>query len=279
MKTILVPADFSSTSRNAAIYAIGLAQQVGASKIVLYNGFTFPIVVTPDPLLSSIGTMEFDTIKQASQNELQHLKQSLEKDCPIGISIDTIADYGSFTSEINKICQQINADVIVMGITSGGVFYEKILGSNTTVIAKTASVPVIIVPANRSYKHIDRFLLVSDFAHVIDAKPYSQIKDILNDTKASLLILNVAETSHHSYYEDSFECLALKKIFAGHNPKFHFIVSPNFSEAINSFADENKVDVTIIIPKKHSLLENIFISSHSKELAFHSHVPLVAIHE
>ena len=39
MQNILVPVDFSPTSRNAARYAAGLAAQIGSKKLVLYNAF------------------------------------------------------------------------------------------------------------------------------------------------------------------------------------------------------------------------------------------------
>ena len=42
MRTILVPTDFSATAQNSAFYALGLAKELGASKLVLYNAYSMP---------------------------------------------------------------------------------------------------------------------------------------------------------------------------------------------------------------------------------------------
>ena len=109
--------------------------------------------------------------------------------------------------------------------------------------------------------------------------PHYPIKRMLDETGAKLMILHVAQSSHHSLYEGAYECFAFKELFGKYNPEFHFIVNPNFAEAINGFALANNADITIVIPKKHSLLESIFKKSHTNELAFNSNIPLMAVHE
>ena len=280
MKTILVPTDFSDTSINAAKYAFGLAKQVGAKEIVLYNAFITPFNTTLDPSMPGISIIDFETLETASLEGLQSVKQKLtETFKDDSISIELLYKHGYLSDNIKSACEETKADVIVMGITGGGVISEKVFGSNTTIIAKYSNIPVIIVPADSCYKHISKLLLVSDFVEIEEFVPFVPIKKVLDDTGAKLMVLHVAENSHHSLYEGAYECFAFKELFAGYNPEFHFIVNPNFSQAINDFALENAADVTIVIPKKHSLLESLFIKSHTKELAFHSRIPLMAVHE
>ncbi len=280
MKTILVPTDFSDTSINAAKYAFGLAKQVGAKEIVLYNSFITPISTTLDPSVPGISIVDFETLETASIEGLQSVKAKLLQtfgDTPV--SIELLSKHGYLSDNINSACDETNADVIVMGITGGGVISEKVFGSNTTIIAKYAKIPVIIVPADSCYKHISKLLLVSDFIEIEEYVPFIPIKKVLDETNAKLMILHVAENSHHSLYEGAYECFAFKELFEGYNPEFHFLVNSNFAQAINDFAVDNNADVTIVIPKKHSLLESIFTRSHTKELAFHSCIPLMAVHE
>jgi nucleotide-binding universal stress UspA family protein len=54
---------------------------------------------------------------------------------------------------------------------------------------------------------------------------------------------------------------------------------PEDDAAINQFADDNNLDLVITIPKKQKLLEGIFKQSSTKRLVFHSHVPVLCIHE
>ncbi len=280
MKTILVPTDFSDTSINAAKYAYGLAMQVGAKEIVLYNSFITPISSTLDPSMPGISIVDFETLEIASKEGLQFVKDTLYGsfgDTSVGIEL--LSKHGYLSDNINSACDESKADVIVMGITGGGLISEKVFGSNTTIIAKYAKVPVIIVPSDSCYKQINKLLLVSDFVEIEEYVPFIPIKQVLDETKAKLMILHVAENSHHSLYEGAYECFAFKELFAGYNPEFHFVVNSNFAQAINNFASENNADVIIVIPKKHSLLESLFTKSHTKELAFHSRIPLMAVHE
>ncbi len=279
MKTILVPTDFSETSINATRYAFGLAQQVGATKIVLCNTFMAPISTTVDPAIPNVGIFDYEMMEAASIEGLESMKEQLSKDFSGDLEISLFSKYGFFADDINSICKETIADLIVMGITGGSALTETIFGSNTTKVAKKAMVPVIIVPPNSHYHKIDKLLLVSDFEDVENATPTREIKRILDETKAQLTILHIAANSHHSLYEGAFECFTFKELFTGYNPQFSFVVNPNFAEAINHFSIENGADLTIIIPKKHSLLESIFTKSHTKELAFHSDIPLMAIHE
>ena len=48
--------------------------------------------------------------------------------------------------------------------------------------------------------------------------------------------------------------------------------------AISTFSEGHNIDAIITVPRKHSFLESLFKSSHTKKLAYHSHVPILAIH-
>jgi nucleotide-binding universal stress UspA family protein len=53
----------------------------------------------------------------------------------------------------------------------------------------------------------------------------------------------------------------------------------DFYEAIEQFSKDKNIDVIIIMPKSHSFIDSIFSSSHTKKLAFHSSVPILAAHQ
>lgn len=72
---------------------------------------------------------------------------------------------------------------------------------------------------------------------------------------------------------------ALDGILAGYNPTFHFIRQADFADAINQFVADKNIDLILTIPRKHVFLSNLFKPSHTKQLAYHSYVPIIAIHE
>jgi len=283
MNTILVPTDFSDNSLNSGKYALDLAQKVGAKKIVFYNTYTVPAsvnlsLVPSESVLFNEDLIDFDSLQDTSMSGLKSYKEKLKDNIPANVEIELLPKYGILSDDINTTLEEVKADVIVMSVTGGGAFVETIIGSNTLNVAKQTHLPVIIVPSQATYKNIENILLLSDFVDIERTVPADRIKRILDGTKAKLNILHVAKNTQYTYNESSEERIVLEELFEGYHPHFHFTVDSDFIAGINHFVEMNKMDLVMIIPKKHSLLENIFIKNHTKILAFHSKIPMMVVH-
>jgi len=275
MNSILVPTDFSEIAMNAGRYAISLACEMGVQKIILYNAYQAPIAA--DPSMPAVQLFDIDILKKTSEDGLQHFRSALQASCNRPVLFETRSEFKLLTAGVEDICKHQEIDAIVMGVTGGSKMEEVLIGSNTINVAKHVTVPVFIIPKNASYKQLNQIVLACDFKKVVDSMPVHAIKNLLDITKAKLHILNVSEK--HTKPDEAFESLLLDTLFQGYQPEYHFIHDTHFTEAINHFADNNAIDLIITIPKKHGLFEGLFRKSHTKSLAFHSHVPLMVIHE
>ena len=278
MRTILVPSDFSDASLNAALYAIGFATQTGAKEIVFYHTYNVPITVTADPTLSNIENLNFDELKAAAQNGLQNFEDRLNDISHPDVEITLLANYGFLTDDIHKACKETKADVIIMGITGGGILTENIIGSDTVIVAREANIPVIIVPSHANFIPLKKLLLVSDFKDIETTVPHQHIKKLVAATNAELHILNVSSIAQDSFTVGSEECFTFQDLFEPILPSFHFEINTDFVKGINKFAEENQADIVVVVPKKHGFFESLFFKSHTKELAFHCNLPLLAVH-
>jgi hypothetical protein len=45
------------------------------------------------------------------------------------------------------------------------------------------------------------------------------------------------------------------------------------------YADKIQADLILTVPRKHGLFEGLFRRSRTAKLAFHTHIPMLAIHE
>lgn len=276
MKTILVPTDFSDTARNAARYALALANQIQASRIVLYNAFQAPVSV--DPMVPTVQLLDMDLMKKSSEEGLQQFKEELRSE-PFGsIEIDTFSEYNVLTGGINDLSKAVAADFIVMGITGGGAVTETLIGSNAVSVSLHSTIPVIIVPPEASFKKINQVLLACDFKQVLETTPVKPLKKLLENTGAALHVLHVNSSSEKSL-NVSFETMVLDGLLKGNNPQYHFVENESFTVGINQFADNNDIDMIITMPKKHGFFDSLFKKSHTKRLAFHSHLPLMVMHD
>lgn len=278
MNTILVPIDFSCTAKNAALYALKLAKQVGSKKILLYNAYQTAMNVVPDPMVPALAVLDIETIREASVNGLNDAKKLLEASSG-DIEIETLSEFNLLTDGVGILCEKNEIDLIVMGITGGGELKENFIGSNTISVAKHIDVPVIIIPRNAAFTTIEKVMLVCDFQKVAQTTPIGAIKKILDETKAKLLVFNVDHNKKAHTAERALEIKTMDTLFQGYDPRYHFADDPDFTECINEFVEEEKIDLIISIPKKHGIFDSLFKKSHTKMLAFHSHVPLMVIHE
>jgi len=53
----------------------------------------------------------------------------------------------------------------------------------------------------------------------------------------------------------------------------------DFLDATSNFTVDREIDLIVTVPRKHSFLSGLYKTSHTKKLAYHSHVPVAAIHE
>jgi hypothetical protein len=75
------------------------------------------------------------------------------------------------------------------------------------------------------------------------------------------------------------EKVKLKNMFGSYSTEFYFITMNDFYEAIDNFVNDYKIDVLITVPKHQSNSTSLFKSTHTKRLAYHSHIPILAAHE
>jgi nucleotide-binding universal stress UspA family protein len=279
MDTLLLPTDFSATALNAGKYALQLAAQVGASKLVLYHSYEIPVTI--DPMTPGLQMLDVDALKTDSEQALENFKLQLVPFAK-NITLSTFNEYGALTDGLDEVCKKQGAGLVVMGITGGGVLEERLIGSNTVEVAKHTNVPVIIVPATAAFTPVEEIMLTSDFDKSDKTIPVELVRRIVRETKAKLFVFNIEEDVDEYAAEypgnEMKESYALHELLNDLKPEFHFSENTNFVDAVNEFAAEYGVDLIITIPKKHGFFGSLFAESHTKKLAFHSKVPVMVIH-
>jgi len=274
MKTIVVPTDFSAISNNAMYYAAGMAKETGAS-ILLFHAYQVPVSMTDVPIV----LVSVEELQKNAENKMADAKKSLEQKTGDGLKIYTETKLGDAIDELEDLCQKIKPFAVVMG-TKGATGLERVLFGSTTLTAiKHLTWPVIVVPPNKQYSTIKKAGFACDFREVVKTTPIKPIKDFVKEFNAEFHVLNVDFHNKHFKPDTPEQSLLLDTEVEELKPKYDFIESEKIEEGINKFADDNDLDIVITIPKKHKLLEGLFKKSHTRELVFHSHVPIMCVHE
>ena len=278
MQTILAPTNFSAASINAVNYAADLACVTGA-RLCLMNVFPLPMVFSEVPApANSLMKMEED-----AEKELIKLKEKIAARVNSEIDIDTEVRSGYVIQEIEDYCEDIHPYAVVVGAESAGALERFFSGGRTTGAVDQLSCPVIVVPPDVQFNSIRKIGLACDLKNVVETIPFTQIKSLVNEFKAELHIIHVSEETEKVLNPDTIaETGWLQDILGELKPKYHFIKfikEEEMEKSIDDFAEQQKLDLLIVIPKKHSLVSKLFQRSHSKRLVLQTHVPVLSIHE
>lgn len=278
MNTILVLTDYSEVARNAANYAISLAGDIDAKKIVFYNAYQAPPVLT-ETTVPAMPLMDIDTMRSISENGMIEFKRQLLLNSETPIQMEHITQFSNLANDIDEICQSCGAEFIVMGITGTSKIEEVLIGSTSISVMKQTKVPVIVVPVKAKYTSIKNVMLACNFKNVVETIPIQPIKTILNATGAKLFVVNVYENDKEITADKNVQQELLQSLLLDYKPEFKYESNESFIEGINHFVKTNNIDFILTVPRKHRLFEGLFNERHTKMLAFHSAVPLMFIHQ
>jgi nucleotide-binding universal stress UspA family protein len=275
MKRIIVPTDFSDTAKNAARYAVQMADSIPGASIILYN-LTDKIALGSDSSPLTEDKNDRFTVLQAALNNLKAELSELST-----VAVESVVEEGSsLTDNLERYVRHHGIDLIVMGITGATRLEQIFMGSNALNVVNLAVCPVIIVPPNAVYRPIKKVLFASDLKDISTTVPFAPVKSVLNNFNPTVLVVNV-DTDHYVEVTEEYKSqrAILESKLQEYNPEFYFIRMYDFQDSISSFAADRDVDLILTIPKKHHFLTGFFKTSHTKKLAYHSHVPILAIHE
>ena len=276
MNNFIVPIDFSETSKNAARFAAHISTLVPDVHLILYNVFdTLEYGSDSSPLATDAD--EDAGRKAIMELALQSVKTELETITDVTISC-VAEEHKNFLDTLGNYVTKNNIQLIIMGITGATRLGQIFMGSNTLNLVKRGIAPVIIVPPDAHSKSAKNVMLLSDFKDIENTIPVHSVKWMLNLFRPSLHIVNV---DHEHYVEVTEEYkqerAKLEAMLAEFNPEFYFIRMFDFMEATNQFVHDKKIDLILTFPRKHSFLSNIFKTTNTTRLAYHSHVPIAAI--
>lgn len=275
MKTIIVPTDFSPVSLNAVNFAADMALAIDAS-MLLFHVYNIPVSYSDVPVV----LVSVEEMKKSSETQLEDLKQKILHVTSGKIKVYAESKMGNTVDELEELCKRIQPFAVVMGAKGKTGLEKVVFGSTTLTAIRHLTWPVICVPPGREYgKGIKKIGFACDFRQVVETTPVQFIKQMVREFKAELHILNVDYKEKHFRPDTPEQSFLLHNMLEELKPEYHFINHADIEDGINEFAETNNLDLVITIPKKHKLLEGIFKHSSTKDLVFHSHVPVMCVHE
>ncbi|NOT52650.1 MAG: universal stress protein [Chitinophagaceae bacterium] len=261
MHRVIIPVDFSETSLNAARFTAKMLSGKKDAVAILYNNY------------------ESDDDHDIATNYLESLKKEF-----VNSGVETVQlEYemgGDLVDNISRMAHTMRATLIAMGITGKSAIKQVMFGSNTLKLVDKNLYPVLIIPPDAVYNGVNNVAFASDYKNVEDTTPSALINSVLEMFEPMLHIVNVNKDHYVSLTEEiQQQKQKFIEMFSERKKEFYFITMNDFYEAMDNFVKDYRIDMLITIPRHQSNSTSLFKSSHTKHLAYHSHIPILAAHE
>ncbi len=275
METIIVPTDFSATADNAAEYALELANFLNG-RIILVNAY-HPYL--PANYQAGFSPDLIEIQKGSVLEKLKKLKKDLLSKHGRNFDIECVAEMGFSFDVINLVAKRENADLIVMGITGeAGKVKRHMIGSTTLDVARNQELPVFIVPENVKFFPIKKISFACDLEKTEQTNLIYTAKSFCKVFGAELEIVNVDKQKKAVSLEKVVTNYFIEQNLQNIKHQTVRIGGNNVTHELEDYFESHQTDLIMLNPKKHNLFYSMFNYSITKELAFHSKLPLLTIH-
>lgn len=264
---ILVPTDFSENADKALEFAKSVARKNQATITLLYAFYA----------VYDFAAQATEIIAQIEYEAKQDLKKLVVKGKECGLKLDYKILQGSVASAVTSFAFQEGYDLIVMGTQGASGIKKALIGSNTGHVIKESKVPVLAVPANASLERMDQIAVALE----LEKEDERYFKDIFKLTKE----MNLRYTFFHVELEESFEKKIefkgleayLKERYPDLDLNFQLVLASGLDEGISTFLNIHPSTILTMISKSKNFFEYLFNKSHSLQMAYHTHVPLLVV--
>jgi nucleotide-binding universal stress UspA family protein len=278
MKKILVPTDFSTNSIRALRYAAEIAAQNDAS-IEILNVNTNAIYTAVMPEYYEVKYAEFEDYVELVIDDLNALKKDITdlkvfEDLEISVRVEE----GELHTTLNFTAENDHCDLIIMGSMGATGATEFFVGSNAEKVIRTATCPVLVVPA-----------LAKDF----------KLKTVVLATtlRTDQMIAFVTLAAWQKYFDFDVKILYLNnpndfetKDEIGDAAKEYCKVSGlkntvlstnlntfNEQKKILQFAEKNKADLIVMATHQRQGISHLLFGSMTENEANHSKIPILCV--
>ncbi|WP_276370229.1 universal stress protein [Chryseolinea sp. H1M3-3] len=266
---LLVPTDFSDNAFHAAMYAVTLANEKPGSSIHLIHVLT-PIL--NDPIV-------IHDIEDEATKSLIKIKAELKSRCT-NCRITHSVQVGDMISEVNKTIEALNIGLVIMGIQGLGKTSRFFFGSNSRSLINKSTCPVIVIPETTIFKKPEKIVFATDY-YDSDLDALLRLVPIATPFNSEIIVVHVFDENEEAQSEESMIEFISNEIFKTVDyPRISYRVYYNkdTSQGLKNFCDFTGADLLVLSARKQNIFQKIFGKSITKDLVYHSDIPLLVFH-
>jgi nucleotide-binding universal stress UspA family protein len=283
MKKILVPVDFSDHTETVCKFALEIAKKAGG-EIRLFHAYFDYVIIASSSFPYSVDTSEMFNqemmvkIREEAKADLQKLEDKLVDELNNqnirNVRVVHTLTGGIPEDEILNTAETYDPDIIVMG-TRGKGNKDILTGKVTSKVVKNAKCRILTVPINAKYSGFENMLYATNLANE-DEKDLRRLFELLITYRPLIHCVHINIDNDKVADEDKMN--SLKAYFEDEINEgrliFRVIDNVDFLEGINTYVNDNHIDIISIVHHRKGFLKSLFTKDHTRELLFHADIPL-----
>lgn len=267
---IFVPTDFSEYSRNA----IDTAVEMGSK----HNAFvTMAYVIEPIYNFAVEVHKITEQLEEQAKKRFEEIRSEYQRNGYEKSSLKGIILHGKITVSLLDQISRSNPDLVVIGSKGQTGLKKVIYGSVAETLMLRSSSPVLVIPKSEKRSAFDRVLFTTAF-HENDPDNLDSLRSFLKPYNSDIRLVHVAPEP--GFETDikirGFVDILKNELMLQKNPRIDVVYNDHFLDGIASYAKENRMELIVVNRYTKGLMDALFGSSHTKELA-HLHNALILV--
>lgn len=272
MTKILVAIDFSEAARRSMIYAASFAKLFQA-ELALLHAYYIPTPIGDVPGYLPLSINEVQDENEASlQREIEYLATECK------IKAEGFVRMGMATGVIRDLAKEIDAGLVIMGMKGSGNT-SSIFGSTVISCIRKLKLPLLVVPGDAGFTALKHISFAADFSNREDMKSFGILEEIVAKFDSRVQIIHVQKTEGELAAAEVAGRMKTDLMFGKIPHDFHTTVSEDIEKGIHSFIEEHPTDLLVMVAHHHNLFERLFGNSHTRLIAYQSHLPVLVLHD
>lgn len=268
---ILIPTDFSASSKAALEFAYAFGRKLHAELFLLH---VLPTDQPPMGLMGIPPSFTEDIRSKEAQKELNRLAGELQFRRRDKLAIATHIEHQfPLETAVEQFAEKHRIDLIIVGTKGASGIARNLFGSNATAIISHSSYPVIAVPLQAVYKPFKHIVYATDLLEI--ESEVQTLMPLVKWFQARLHVLHIVPTT---FTGPIFPGKWQKKLIKLTDyPKIKCFVTENdqVNQGIDDYLAVYGADLLAMFTHRLSFWEKRFGRSVTREEAFHTGVPIL----
>lgn len=273
MKTILLTTDFSEKSRGVINHAISILGN--EMNYILINGYNCNYAKANESEVKFETPMKYSEHRKEETLQLLEKEQAFFKKLNKSITMTFEAFEGIPIRVIEKACTHLKADLVVLGTKSFKPTKDDYFQATTaTRLIGDLDIPILVIPYTSEHRKLSRAIYCIDRID-IEGDLIADLNDIFKNHNLDLTLLNILEEGQKQI--DSKLAKQFGAFFEAKQVEFTTIESNDVNNSILDFANQNDINLIIVLARKESYMQDFWTGSKVDKLSTRVAQPLLVL--